>query len=181
MFGLEDELRGALFNTAPEGICVWTGEVFQLSADQEIIPLRFGQQDFLVGFSAPVMEAGGDLGSLEAMSAAWASGYAPAQHSRIVKFCRAEAAEQAFQPDAWHLEVSAQIFQLGQAVADAVVFHAQTHPTCRQYFYWAANDALEALYKRAFRYIDRACLPGAFRPILDNIGDFHGYQRAQAL
>lgn len=174
--GVDDNLKLELFKYAPVLGTVWVGDVYILRAEQELIPVRFGDQDFLVGFSAPTYEAG-DEESMEVFSLAWANGYTPATHSRMVKFSRAEAVADHFKPDLWHLDVASQVFQFGQVLADAVVFHAQTYPTCQEYLFWPSSYELELLYKRAFRYIDRACLPGEFRPILQPTGVFNGYER----
>jgi hypothetical protein len=174
--GVDDNLKLELFKDATTPGTVWVGEIYILRTEQELIPVRFGGQNFLVGFSSPTYEAG-DEESMEMFSLAWADGYIPAAHSRMVKFSRTEANAEHFKPDVWHLDTASQVFQFSQTLADAVAFHAQTYPTCRQYLFWPASHQLELLYKRAFRYVDRACLPGEFRPILQATGVFNGYER----
>ena len=121
--GVDDSLKSELFRKATEPGTVWIGEIYLLRAEQEIIPVRFGGQDFLVGFSAPVFEAG-DSESMETLRLSWAEGYIPAEHSRIIKFSRTEANAEHFKPDAWHLVLPQQVFQFSQTLADSVVFHA---------------------------------------------------------
>jgi hypothetical protein len=174
---VDENLKLELFKNATAPGTVWVGDIYLLRAEQELIPVRFGGQDFLVGFSAPAYEAG-DEELMEMFSLAWADGFTPAPHSRIMKFSRTEAIAAHFNPDMWHLDTALQVFQFGQTLADAVVFHAQTYSACRQYLFWPSSRKLELLYKRAFRYIDSTCLPGQFRPILQPTGVFNGYERA---
>ena len=171
-----DTLKSELFKNATPPGTVWVGEIYMLRTEQELIPVRFGGQDFLVGFSAPTYEAG-DEEAMQTFSLAWADGYIPAAHSRMVKFARVEAATDHFKPDVWHLDTPSQVFQFSQTLAEAVVYHAQSFPLCREYLFWPSSRQLELLYKRAFRYIDRSCMPGKFHPVLQSTGVFNGYER----
>jgi hypothetical protein len=101
--GVDDNLKIELFKNATAPGTVWVGDIYILRAEQELIPVRFGGQDFLVGFSSPTYEAG-DEESINIFSRGWADGYIPAAHSRMVKFCRAEANAEYFKPDVWHLD-----------------------------------------------------------------------------
>lgn len=177
--GVHPDLKSELFQDAPDDDSAWIGDVYVLQDDhQELIPVRFGAQDFWVGFTSPKFEASYDPDLLQTNSENWAAGFVPDDFSRLVKFARTEAvAEVQYKPDAWKLSISGQIYQFGQTLGDAVVFHAQTFSACKEYFFWPASGSLELLYKRTFRYIDRTCLPEQFRPILTDIGVFNGYRR----
>ncbi len=177
--GVDPDLKSELFHDAPADDSAWIGDVFILQDDhQELIPVRFGAQDFWVGFTSPKFEASHDPELLQTYGRDWAEGFVPDDFSRLVKFSRTDAVfENRYKPDAWKLSIPEQVYQFGQAIGDAIVFHAQTFTACKEYFFWPASPRLELLYKRTFRYIDRACLPGQFRPILASTGVFNGYHR----
>ena len=110
--------------------------------------------------------------------AGYADGFVPDPCSRLVKFARVESDQtNHYQPDVWKLSVPEQVYQFSQTLGLAVASHSEGLPECQQYFFWAASASLEKLYKRTFRYIDRACLPGEFKPILASTGVLNGYQR----
>ena len=121
--GVDNSLKLELFRDATASGTVWIGDMHVLRSEQELIPVRFGSQDFLVGFSTPSYEAGDDK-SMEVFSLVWADGYVPAAQSRMVKFSRTDATAEHFKPHAWHLDAPLQVFQFSQTLADAVVFHA---------------------------------------------------------
>lgn len=179
--GVDPDLKSELFHDAPTvgNDSIWIGSVYILQDDhQELIPIRFGSQDFWVGFTSPQFEASHDPELLSMYGQDWAEGFVPSDCSRLVKFARTESlAEDRYKPDAWKLSTPEQVYQFGQTLGDAVVFHAQTFPACQEYFFWPASARLALLYKRTFRYIDRDCLPGQFKPILTDTGVFNGYQR----
>jgi len=57
--GVDEGLKEFLFQAAPEKNCAWFGDVFSLAENaQELVSVRFGTQDFLVGFTSPLYEAG---------------------------------------------------------------------------------------------------------------------------
>ncbi len=172
------EFKTESFRGAPADNSVWIGEIIILHDHQEIVPVRFGTQDFWVGFTSPQYEAGSDPDLFRTFCENWSDGFAPADFSRLVKFARTESCDaDRYKPDLWKLSAPEQVYQFSQTIGDAVVFHAETYPKCREYFFWPASGQLDTLYKRTFRYIDRDCLPQQFRPILNPTGVFNGYQR----
>ena len=174
--GLTDELKIALFaNAAPYGQ-IWIGEVYEFGDSQELIPLRFDQLDFLAIFSSPANQAGGDE-MLLAMAEQWAAGFVPDQQARLIKFWQANAQARALDPKEWHLGASEQIFEFLTTLADVMVTHATTCEFVTQYFFWPASESLARAYVRVFRSIDKKLMPGAFKRILREMGDFYGYQR----
>jgi hypothetical protein len=180
--GVDSDLKSELFHDAPANDNVWIGDVFVLRDDQqELIPVRFGTQDFWMGFTSPKFEASHDPELLRQYSQNWAEGFVPDEFSRLIKFSRADADfKNLFKPDSWKLSLPEQIFQFGQTLGEAVVFHAQTFLSCKEYFFWPASPRLELLYKRVFRYVDRVRLPKQFVAILDDTGAFNGYQRTSS-
>jgi hypothetical protein len=177
--GVDEGLKEFLFQGVPQESCAWVGDTFSLAQNaQELVSVRFGLQDFLVGFTSPQYEASNDPGLLLTYSSAWADDFAPDAFSRLVKFARVEAdPSNQYKPDAWKLSEAGQVYQFSQTLGRAVASHSEVLPGCQQYFFWAATPRLEKLYKRTFRYIDRTCLPGGFKPILANTGVLNGYQR----
>jgi hypothetical protein len=174
--GVDNILKEALFASAPVAGPAWVGDIYALNENQELIPVRFGAHDFIIGFTSPHFEAL-DEEFLGDFTRSWAEGHIPAAPSRLLKMARADAEHNLFNPETWKLGAPQQIFQFGQTMAEATALHAQAFPDCKAYYFWAASAKLERLYERSFRHVDRACLPGQFRPILGQIGDFHGYQR----
>ena len=177
--GVDEDLKGFLFQGAPQEHCAWVGDIFSLTENaQELVPVRFGLQDFLVGFTSPQHEAANDPELLLTYLAGYADGFVPDPCSRLVKFARVESDQtNHYQPDVWKLSVPEQVYPFSQTLGLAVASHSEGLPECQQYFFWAASASLEKLYKRTFRYIDRACLPGEFKPILASTGVLNGYQR----
>lgn len=178
-YGIDKDLKEFLFQDAPQESCAWVGDIFPLVPNaQELVPVRFDLQDFLVGFTSPLYEAGNDAELLAEYSASEAAGFPFDPSARLVKFARTESdATNHYNPDAWKLSVAEQVYQFSRTLGMAAVSHSEAFPECRQYFFWAASSQLEKLYKRTFRYIDRTCLPGEFKPILGNTGVLNGYQR----
>lgn len=174
--GMDESLKGELFATAPAEGPIWIGDIYSLNENQELIPVRFGAHDFILGFASPHFEAGDEV-FLGDFTRTWADEHVPAVPSRLLKMARVDAEHNLFNPDAWQLDVPQQIFQFGRTMAEATALHAQAFPDCKAYYFWAASEQLERLYERSFRHVNRTCLPGRFRPILEPIGDFHGYQR----
>jgi hypothetical protein len=177
--GVDEGLKEFLFQAAPAENCAWFGDVFSLTENaQELVPVRFGTQDFLVGFTSPLYEASNDLGLLAMYAASEADGFPFHLSARLVKFARVESDQtNHYKPEAWKLSVPEQVYQFSRTLGMAVASHSEALPDCQQYFFWAASPRLELLYKRAFRYIVRTCLPGEFEPILEKTGILNGYQR----
>ena len=179
-YGVDQGLKDYLFQGAPQD-CAWIGDIFPLTTNaEELVPVRFGRQDFLVGFSSPLYAAGNSDELLNTLSESDADGFDFHPSARLVKFTRLEAtSSNQYNPEAWNLDKAEQIYQFSQTLGQAVVAHAEALSACQQYFFWATNERLELLYKRTFRYIDRTCLPGEFEPILEKTGVLNGYQRTQ--
>ena len=177
--GVDEDLKEFLFQAAPDENCAWFGDVFSLTGNaQELVPVRFGTQDFLVGFTSPLYEAGNDPALLAGFAASQADGFSFDPSARLVKFVRAESGPtNQYKPEAWKLNVPGQVYQFSRTLGMAVASHSEALPACLQYFFWAASSQLELLYERTFRYIDRTCLPGEFKPILKKTGVLNGYQR----
>lgn len=178
-YNIDQNLKKFLFQDAPNENCAWVGDVYELVHDaQELVPVRFGFQDFLVGFASPFHEAGNDAELLANFSASEADGFPFHSSARLVKFARTESdVNNQYKPDVWKLNVAGQIYQFSRTLGMAAIAHAEALPGCQQYFFWAATERLALLYERTFRYIDKACVPGMFTPILEKTGVLNGYQR----
>lgn len=174
---IDAEWHKQAFEGAPTDGGLWFGEIFSTNTGRELIPLRCFGLDYWLLFVCPIQEAGSSE-MLEEHIAVWANGFQPLEASRVIKFCRADAEENHFTPDKWRLPRAEDAFWFFQLLGRAIAEHADSLPDIKQYFFFAASQALANVYvKRVFRYIDKSCLPGIFVPILDALGEFHGYQR----
>ena len=174
--GIDKELKRELFSQVDPTQEIWIGPIHELVLGRELVPLKFATFNYLVIFSSPAFEAG-DQDVMMSMSQFWADGFCPEPNSRVIKFCRADAEVDFFKPEKWELSNRLQIFQFLETLAEAIALHATGCKTVSQYFFWPASKGLEVTYRRAFRHLDRTCLPGQFVPILEPIGVFDGYQR----
>lgn len=173
---IEDDLRKQLFAAAPaDGI--WIGDLAEIDSDREIIPVRFAGLDFWFLFLSPHAETGNDpellLTMLDNLDA---KDFAPAQFSRLVKFCRADAEADHFKPDGWCLPEAFQIFQFVQTLCSVMVFYLDEMQEIEQFFYFPASPRLERLYNRTFKALSQR-LDGSLVAILHSTGACHAYQR----
>ncbi|MFN9470927.1 hypothetical protein [Acidovorax sp.] len=171
----------SIFAKEPQGSDVlWKGDVFNLFDDREVMPFKFLGLCFVALFTTPLQEAGGDEEFLLTQSTNWAGGFVPHASSRIVKFCRRDNSgnRALFHPDGWSLQAPGQIFAFSEHLAEVVVKHYYTvSPIVEQYFFWPANERAGLLYRRTFRSVNDL-LDGLFVPILEDLGEFRGYQKA---
>ena len=88
--------------------------------------------------------------------------------------------ETMFYPDEWPLPDPAMIWQFSEALAMAVVAHADAYPSTLQYFYMPQTGKLDALYNRLARKFERGEMGATFRcvtrPASDE-GGFYGFER----
>lgn len=178
--GVSAEVIETLFGGAPlSPDSYWLGEIYRLDDGRDLMPFVFLTLRFITIFVRPIHEAGGEEEFLATQAAEWANGFVPDNSARIVKFFRADAenGKTLFKPDEWKLDKPRHIFAFSELLANVMVQHAGVTPPVQQYFFWPASVSVDRLYVRTFRVVSRL-LPGVFRPILQNIGDFRGYQRS---
>lgn len=154
----------------------WIGNVFQVATNREVIPFTFEHIRYLMILGAPIYEAGDEESFLN-LSSAWADGFNPKDQSRVMKFCRADAVDEHFQPDRWKLPNPLFIFSFCKTVTAVVEHYVESCPDVEQFFFWPTTSQLETFYKRVFRCLNRGCLNGQFVPILEPLGVFNGYQK----
>ena len=125
--GVDEGLKEFLFQAAPDENCAWFGDVFSLTGNaQELVPVRFGTQDFLVGFTSPLYEAGNDPALLAGFAASQADGFSFDPSARLVKFVRAESGPtNQYKPEAWKLNVPGQVYQFSRTLGMAVASHVK--------------------------------------------------------
>lgn len=173
---LSDDLRQQLFAAAPaDGI--WIGDLTEFGSDREIIPVRFAGLDFWFLFLSPHTETDNDPNLLLLMMDNLdATDFVPAQASRLVKFCRADAEADHFKPDGWSLPEASQIFQFAQILRSVMGFYLDEMAEIQQFFYFPATSRLQQLYTRVFKGLseDRK---GDITAILHLTGVCHAYQR----
>ena len=97
----EDQLL-AFFASCDVTAPSWVGDVFQITSGHEVIPFTFDGNRYLFLLGTPENEAG-DQQTLSALCSEFADGFLPDASSRVVKFCRADAAEFHFDPTRWSL------------------------------------------------------------------------------
>lgn len=179
---ISEELLSVLFAEAPTEPAAWRGIPFEVGADVEVVPIQFLTTRYLVFFTNIVREFDGDVAFAQQMAATWAGGFIPAERHRLVKFLRADAADQntIFDPTAWKLEDPRQIFQFGRLLISAILVHAEQLPAIQQYLFKPEDARLEKFYSRTFLRNRSTCAEAGFTPILEidvDEGGFYGYQR----
>lgn len=149
----DDALRQQFFEEEPgKEQDVWIGSVCYLpdSADTEVIPIRFLGLKYLLIFISPHAQAGYDqevlVTTLDTMSA---NDFMPAEKSRLIKFMRADAEEDPFNPKVWHLMRVEQIFQFLRTLSQAIELYIHTELDIEQLFYLPASAKLGSAYTRA--------------------------------
>ena len=182
LWHINDELLSVLFAEAPTEAVAWCGIPFGVGADVEVVPIQFLTTRYLVFFTSIEQEFDGDAEFAQQMAASWSGGFIPDKQHRLVKFLRADAADQdsIFDPTAWKLEDPRQIFQFGRLLISAILAHAEQLLAIRQYLFKPEDARLEKFYSRTFLRNRSACTEAGFAPILDidvNEGGFYGYQR----
>lgn len=182
LWGMTEEQIATCFTGAPAFEAPWIGVPVEIAEEVEVLPVQFGFSRFLMFFANAVYEIGGDQELLHSMAASWTGGFQPDEHNRLVKFIRADAKdpELVFDPDQWKLGNPRQIFQFGELLVRAVLFHAELHADVTQYFFKPENERLKGFYRRAFSSFQSACPSMKFAPILSidvDEGGFYGYQR----
>lgn len=174
----DEEIR-QLFPQTSTGLFRWAGDVFEVALGRELVPFLFDGLRYILILGSPMYEAGNQdvLGDL---TSAWADGFQPEANSRIIKFVRSEADEFHFDPAKWKLHHAGQIFGFSDVLLAAMETYIAAKPEIEQFFFWPTTPQLETLYKRVFRNLERGCHGGRFKPILQPLGVFNGYQRSQA-
>lgn len=167
--------QALLFQDAPE-VPLWIGSPQALSARIEAVPFKYDALKYVMVFMHPAEYLGNEA-DIPAYSQAWANGYMPQQAARLVKFLRAEAADDIFKPDAWPLANRHGIFELGTVLRDAWSQHQNSVPDTDQYFYMATDARLAKFYGRIFVKSSTAGPLSVFEPILEPLGDFYGYRK----
>ncbi len=109
---INEALLDVLFADAPAKSAAWCGIPFAAGAELEVVPIQFLTTRYLVFFTDIVQEFDGDVAFAQQMAANWSGGFIPAKQHRLVKFLRADAADQdsIFDPTVWKLEEPRQIF-----------------------------------------------------------------------
>lgn len=179
---ISEELLSVLFAEAPTEPVAWRGIPYEVGADVEVVPIQFLTTRYLVFFTNIVREFDGDVAFAQQMASTWAGGFIPVERHRLVKFLRADAADQntIFDPTAWKLEDPRQIFQFGRLLISAILAHAEQLPAIQQYLFKPEDARLEKFYSRTFLRNRSTCAEAGFTPILDidvDEGGFYGYQR----
>lgn len=183
IYGITPEVLATLFAGAPLAPDkAWFGELYRTHDQRELIPFVFAGQQFIVLF-LDLVQSAGSAELVQTFANNFANGYVPHADARMVKYCRADGeGAKPFHPEDWKLpDADPQthaIFQFIEVLAEVTAQHYDIART-PQYFFQTATKQLELLYDRVFRRIDRELLPGVFAPILDDTGDFSGYQAHQ--
>lgn len=139
---------------------------------------------FAVAFLKAEDLSGGDAEHLMSMASRWTVFLpdCPLDPSgRVIKFFRADAVDDPFDPRLWLLPKPFTIWQFQDALVQTVAMYAQEFPSVRQFFYMAQTASLEGWYSRIERYFRAPGLTGLAlrviaRPAADQ-GGFHGYER----
>ncbi|WP_313253382.1 hypothetical protein [Stenotrophomonas acidaminiphila] len=139
---------------------------------------------FVVAFLRAEDQAAGDAAFMAEMASTWTTFQAGRQldpGARIIKFFRAEATDDVFDPTRWALPRPFTIWQLQEALTQTLQLYTQALPEVRQLFYMPQTEALERWYARMEK---RLCGPRpiglAFQVIAKPAvgeGGFHGYER----
>lgn len=182
LWHINDELLCTLFADAPTESAAWRGIPFSVGSDIEVVPIQFLKTRYLVFFTSIVQEFDGDVAFAQQMAATWSGGFIPDEQHRLVKFLRADAADQdtIFDPTVWKLEDPRQIFQFGRLLVSAILVHAEQLPAIRQYLFKPEDSRLEKFYSRTFLRNQSTCAEAGLAPILEidvNEGGFYGYER----
>lgn len=180
---LNDALRQQYFSDEPEpSQDVWIGDVFYLpvEAETEVVPIRFLGLKYLLVFISPFAQADHDDEILAtALDTLSAKGFMPAKRSRLIKFTRAEADNDFFDPGAWQLLQPGQIFQFLRTLSQAIELYIHTEVEIEQLFYMPASDGLATAYRRAARALATE-LARSFTAILPLQGaSVYAYERPQ--
>jgi hypothetical protein len=179
---VSEALMEALFppDSGGPGVSRVAGPI-PVDATIEASGIDFDGTRHLIFFADVMAYAGNDEQFVREISATWNNGFVPAEHSRIVKFFRAEAdRETMFYPSEWPLPNPAMIWQFSEALGMALVAHADALPATSQYFYMPQTGKLDALYNRLARKFERGGMGAKFRcvtrPASDE-GGFYGFER----
>lgn len=114
---------------------------------------------FVVAFLRAEDQAGGDASFMAGMASSWTTFHLNRQlnpEGRIIKFFRAEAKDDVFDPAKWALPKPFTIWQFHNALTQALLLYIQALPDVRQFFYMPQTEALERWYARLER---RFCRP----------------------
>lgn len=176
---LKDEgLIEHLFADVPPDAEVWIGTIQEIDVEREVIPIRFAGLDFLFLFISPHAEADHDMQVLNQMlDTLNVKNFVPVESSRLIKFARADADENHFNPKFWELPKPGQIFQFSQTLGDVMLLYVESSPEIEQFLYLPASPILARLYQRVFKKLSGK-LGTPMNAILPFTGVCHAYQRA---
>jgi hypothetical protein len=171
------EQQELLFQDAPD-VRLWIGSPQALGARLEVVPFQYDALRYVMVFVHP-SDFLGDLSDAELQDYAqkWSQGYVPQHSARLVKFLRAEAVADMFDPGAWPLPKPHSIFELGTVLRDAWSQHRKSVPGTEQYFYIATDSRLAKFYGRIFVKSSTSEHLSSFEPILEPLGEFYGYRK----
>lgn len=172
---LNKDQKKLLFRNAPADP-LWVGVAHAVTDKTEAVPFKFDGLRFTMVFMHPSEYYGGDEGLAE-NAKLWADGYMPHPSARLIKFFRADATDDLFQPKAWKLTNRAGIFQMGQVLNLAWAQHQVGMPQTAEYFYMATDERLQRFYDRIFVKSSANGGSNGFKPIQESTGDFYGYRK----
>lgn len=179
MLPISPEIRHVLF-PSPCSSGVSIGSPLSFFSQYEMIPFEFNGAQYVMIFHQICDAIGSDESSLEVL-AEFAGGFLAHKDCRIVKFFDVNATlENAFDPDAWQLQIGAYIFQFFDVVREVVELHTTTYPEVPQYFYAPATRQLEKCYNRTFQRLPTNSYLNNFERIQAPTGNYHGFQRKQS-
>lgn len=174
---IDARLKRQLFDGAPPNDDVWVGGTF--AADRlELTPFIFDRSQYIVLFYYPYLEIGadGDEEVGRTVAAGWSDGYQPAHDARLIKFARADAISDHYEPRNWPLRHPRLAFQFSEVLAEVILLHVESDRSASEYFYLPADRKLVALYDRTFNNKIKPCSNRVYARILEPTGDFYGYR-----
>lgn len=144
------------------------------------------EMQFVVAFLRVVDQVDGDTDLIEQLATAWTTfreGYRLTPDARIIKFSRAEATHDAFDPLKWSLPHPKLIWKLERALILALRLYATHSSKATQFYYLPQSSSLERWYARLERQLCRKDPTGPTFQIIAkpaaHDGGFHGYERIQ--
>lgn len=178
MLPISKEIRDVLFATS-SGSDVWVGSPLSFMTQYEMIPFEFMGAQYVMIFHQVCDAIGADENAL-VLLAEFAGGFVADPECRIIKFLNVHAElENAFDPDAWKLQLGAYIFQFFDVVREVVELHVTTNPQVPQYFYAPATPQLQKCYNRTFKRLPVGSCLNDFERVQAPTGNYHGFQRKQ--
>lgn len=181
---LTSETRRYLFPKTLSGD-VTVSPIVELDDATHLIGVSLGSSvQIVVAFLRAQDQLDGDTDLLNQLAHSWTvfrKGHRLCPGARIIKFWRADATHETFEPSKWPLPSPKLVWHLERALVKAIELYTSHSVGTAQYFYLPQSRSLERWYARLERQFCRSgsCQP-EFRVIAkpeETDGGFHGYER----